>query len=67
MVVLGLCCCTWTLSSCSQWSAFFTALRGVLLVMTSHIINHESQKSQASVVVAYGLNSCGSQALEWGP
>ena len=55
LAVLGLHCCTWALSSCGEWGLLFVVLRGLLIA---------SLGMQASVVVARGLSSCGSWALE---
>ena len=51
LAVLGLRCCTQAFSSCSEQGLLFIAVRGLLTAV-------------ASVVVALGLSSCGSQALE---
>ena len=63
LAALGLCCCTLAFSSCGE--------RGLLLVgvQASHcggfsLLQNMALGVWASVVVARGLNSCGSRALE---
>ena len=50
LAVLGLCCCTWAFSSCSKWGLLFAAVRGLLIV-------------EASLVVEHGLRARGLQQL----
>ena len=61
--VLGLCSCTRAFSSCSEWSCSSLWCAGFslwwLLLLQSTVLG-----AWASVVVARGLSSCGSQALE---
>ena len=52
--------CVQAFSSCSEWGLLFVAVRRLLIAVASLIAEHV----QASVVVAYGLSSCGSWALE---
>ena len=63
MAVLGLHCCAWAFSSCSEQGLLFVAvgfsLRWLLLLPRAQALG-----TWASVVVADGLSSCGSQALE---
>ena len=35
LVALGLCCCTWAFSSCSEQGLFFIAIRGLLIAVVS--------------------------------
>ena len=57
LATLGLCCCTRALFSCSEWGLLFVVVRGLHIVVAS-------LGTRASVVVARGLSSCGSRALE---
>ena len=54
--MLGLRCCTPTFSSCSEWELLFVAVRGLLTVLVSLVVEHR--------LLAHGLSSCSSQALE---
>ena len=56
MATLGLRCCARAFSSCGERGLLFIAVRGLLIVVTSLVAQHELQ--------ARGLSSCGSQALE---
>ena len=40
LAVLGLRCCMWTFSSCSEQGLFFTAVLGPLVVVASLIAEH---------------------------
>ena len=53
--MLGLPCCT---------GFSLVAVHEFLVVVTSLVAEHGLQSAQASVVVASGLSSCSSQALE---
>ena len=64
LAALGLCCCVQVFSSCSEQGLLFDAVRGLLIVVASPVAEHQLQGVWASVVVARGLSSCGSQALE---
>ena len=55
--MLGLCCCALALSRCSELELLFIMVHRVLVVASCC-------RTQASVVAARGLRSCGSQALE---
>ena len=63
LAALGLRCCAWTFSSCGEWGLLhFSA-------WASHCSGLSSCGAQdigtwASVVLACGLSSCGSRALE---
>ena len=63
MAVLGLRCCTWAFSSCGERGLLFIVVRGLLIVMASRC-GAQALGTRASVVVARGLSSCGSRALE---
>ena len=63
MAVLGLRCCTWAFSSCGERGLLFIVVRGPLIVMASRC-GAQALGTRASVVVARGLSSCGSRALE---
>ena len=62
--MLGLCCCTRAFSSCGNWGLLFVAVRGLLIAEASLCFGAWALGAWASVVVACGLSSCGSQALE---
>ena len=40
LAVLGLCCCTWAFSSCSDQGLLFVAVRGLLIAMASLVAEH---------------------------
>ena len=52
------------LSSCSERGLLFVAVRGLLTEVASFCCGARALGAQASVVVACGLSSCGSWALE---
>ena len=55
LAVPGLCC----------FMGFpLVAVHGLLIAVASFVSEHRLQGTQASVVAAHGLSSCGSQALE---
>ena len=81
MDVLGLCCWVWGFSSCSGQGILFVAVRRLLTVVASLVVDHRLQacglqqlwhlgsvvvarglQSTVSVVVVYGLSSCGARA-----
>ena len=64
MAVLGFCCCTQAFTSCGEWGLLFLAVRRFLIAMASLCCRAWALGTRASVVVARGLSSCGSQALE---
>ena len=64
MDALGLCCCTRAFFSCSKWGLLFVVVRGLLVVVVSLCFGARALGVRASVVVARGLSSCGSWALE---
>ena len=57
---LGLRCCSRAFSSCGEWGLLFVVVRGLLIVVASL----GAKRRLYSVVVACGLSSCGSRALE---
>ena len=61
---VGLRCCMLAFSSCGRWGQLFVALRGLLIAMAS-CCGARALGVWASVVVACGLSSCGSWALEY--
>ena len=40
LVALGLCCCMWAFSSCSEQGLFFIAIRGLLIAVVSLDVEH---------------------------
>ena len=61
----------WAFSSCGERGLLFVAVRGLLIVVVSLAVSTGSRRvgfsscgTWASVVVAHGLSSCGSRALE---
>ena len=64
LAVLGLRCCTWAFSSCGGRGLLFVAVLGLLIVVASLCWGARALGVRASVVVALGLSSCGSRALE---
>ena len=51
-------------SSCGEWGPLSTALRGLLVAVASLVMERALQGAWDSVVVARGLSSCNSRALE---
>ena len=51
-------------SSCGKRGLLFVAVRGLLIAVASLCYGAQALGVQASVVVARGLSSCGSWALE---
>ena len=43
LAALGLRCCVWAFSSCSEWGLFFTAVRGPPIVVASPTVDHRFQ------------------------
>ena len=64
MAVLGLCCRVPAFSSCGKRGLLFVAVRGLLIAVASLCCGARALGVWASVVVAHGLSSCGSWALE---
>ena len=58
LAAFGLHCCAQAFSSCGEQGLPFVAVRGLLIVVASRC------GAWAPVVVARGLSSCGSRALE---
>ena len=55
----------WAFSSCGEWGLLFVVVCGLLIgVVASLCCGAWALGMQASVVVACGLSSCGSRALE---
>ena len=64
MAVLGLRCCSWAFSSCSEWGLLSSCDAQLLPAVASLVAEHGLQGTQASVVVAHGLScsaACGIQ------
>ena len=40
LAALGLHCCTWAFSSCGEWGLLFLAVRGLLIAVTSLVVEH---------------------------
>ena len=40
LAALGLCCCTWAFSSCGERGLLFIAVRGLLIAVTSLVVEH---------------------------
>ena len=64
MAALGLCCCAWAFSSCSEQGLLFVAVCRLLIVVASLCCRAWALGTWASVVVACELSSCGLWALE---
>ena len=63
MDALGLRCCAQAFSSCGEWGLLFVVVHGLLIAVAS-LCGAWTLGMQASVVVACGLSSCSSRALE---
>ena len=50
LAALGLCCCARAFSSCGEWGRLFTVVRGLLIAVSSLVVEH-------------GLQACGLQQL----
>ena len=64
--MLGLHCCVRAFSSCDEQGLLFVAVRGLLIAGGFSCCRARALGTRASVVVAHGLSSCGSRALERG-
>ena len=64
LAALFLRCCAQAFSSCRGRRILSVAVCGLLIVRVSLCCGVRSLGTQASVVVALGLSSCGSRALE---
>ena len=62
LAALGLLCCARSFSSCGERGLLFTAVHGLLIVVASLCCGAQAVGTQASVVVACGLSSCGVRA-----
>ena len=40
MAALGLCCCAQVFSSCGEWRLLFLVVRGLLIAVTSLVVEH---------------------------
>ena len=63
LAALGLHCCASAFTSCGERGLLFVEVRGLLIVVASRC-GAWALGTQASVVVAQGLSSCGTRALE---
>ena len=66
MAVPALHCCMWAFSGCGERGQLFAAVRRLLLEVASLVGEHRLWGARPSVVVAHGLGSCSSRALEHG-
>ena len=57
MAALGPRCCTWAFSSCGEWGLLFVAVRGLLIVVASLVVERGPRH--------VGFSSCGLWALEF--
>ena len=64
LAALGLRCCVWAFSSCGERGLLFIAVRGLLIAVASLCCGALALGMRAAVIVAHGLSSCGSWALE---
>ena len=64
LAALGLCCCTRAFSRCGDWGLLFIAVHSLLIVVACLCCRERALGTRAAVVVAHGLSSCGSQAVE---
>ena len=64
LAALGLHCCVQAFSSCSEQGLLFVAVRRLLIAVASLCCRAQAPGMRAAVVVAHGLSSCGSWALE---
>ena len=40
LVALGLHCCAWAFSSCTEWGLLFLVVRGLLIAVASLVVEH---------------------------
>ena len=73
LAVLGLHCCMWAFSTCSDWGLLFIAVYGLLIVVAFLVAEHTLQVRKlqqlwhtGSVVVACRLQSAGSVVVAHG-
>ena len=64
LAVLGLRCCARAFSSCNKWGLLFVVVCRLLIAVASLCSGAQAPGAWAAVVVACGLSSCGSWALE---
>ena len=66
MAALGLCCCAWVFSSCSEWGLLYVAVCGLLIAVAFLVAEHGLQarrlSSCSSPALDLRLSSCGSRA-----
>ena len=63
LAVLGLDCCTWNFSSCSEQGLLFVVVLGLLTAVAS-LVERGLSGARALVMEALGLSICSSRALE---
>ena len=63
--MLGLRSFTWAFSSCGKQELVFIAVRQLFIVVVSLVEEHKPSSSQASVVVAHGLNCSKACGIFW--
>ena len=68
--MLGLSCYAWAFSSCGERGLLFVAVRGLLIVVASHLVKHRPQahglqqlQHAGSVVAAHGLQGARASQL----
>ena len=64
LAVLGLRCCGWAFPNCGEQGLLLVAVHRLLIAVASLCCGAQALGARASVVVACGLSSCGSWALE---
>ena len=64
--MLSLRCCTGLFSSYSEWGCSLAAVLGLFIAVASLVGEHRLSGAWASAVVALGLGSYSSRALEHG-
>ena len=64
LAALGLHCCTRAFSCCSEWGLLLVAVRGLLIVVASLVVEHGLQVHGLQQLWHIGFSSCGSRALE---
>ena len=59
----GLHCCSWVLSHCLEWGLLSSCMRGLLVAVSSPVVEPGLWGSRASAGWARGLSSCSAQGL----
>ena len=63
LVALGLCCCVWAFSSCSEQGLLSIAAHRLLIAVASLVVDTDARHPGFSSCSSRGSSSCGSQAL----